>query len=1180
MGDQHGDAEFEVRPPIPDVRKPDDHLDTTDIAGDETGLADADALGDGGIDAGGTEVPGAEVGPADFGPCDDGNPCTIGDYWYAQSCISGSPYVCDDGIDCTSDQCDGTGGCKHPLMPDRCFIAGKCYADGAVHPSDPCRSCVSPISSSTWTPDDGKECDDGFFCTVGDHCSNGLCVGVPKDCEDGNICTTDGCEEGKGCLHVANERSCEDGNICTLGDTCLNGSCQAGKVKLDCNDSNPCTVDKCNPLGGCEHTASSVQPCNDGNPCTVGDLCTDGECTPGPALDCEDDNPCTDNYCGPTGDCVTIPNSTGCDDGNACTAGDLCSGGSCLPGGLLLPCNDGNPCTTDSCDAQVGCLHVVNVLPCDDGSLCTENDYCYLGTCVGGNVVVSCADGNPCTDDFCEPSGDCVHLANLAGCEDGDFCTSGDFCTAGECQSGPKWLLCDDGSPCTQDSCLSDVGCVHEPVDAFCSDGNPCTVGDECVLGTCVPGTSVLACDDGNVCTDDWCDPAGGCVHTANSNPCSDDDGCTVDDVCAKGSCIGKATECDDGNECTKDSCAAGGVCKFEPVASHQCRPTIEITSPPRGAELLGPPDEVLVEGHVSSPGGPIVGLEVDGKPAALDDQGEFSVFVYPTHGMNIVTVHAEDALGVSNERVRAFYFSHLYRSGDPAGKQTSQVDDGLLLGLGQAVLDDDDDSTLDDVAAVALQLVKGYDLNKLLAATYGGNVWGVAFEISVDSVQFAPPSIDLKLVDGGLDVDVSVKNVKVTGMGSAGRIEVCVFGVCLIQGWLFSAPWEVSMQEVFVSMHMSIGFLEPSGAVVELIPGQSSCGFVGFDAKSPNLIMDGLVYLFEGTIKSTITEGLQSALTGLPKALADALNGISVDETLLVPALLANAAPVPVSLKTSLSSLSATEGRLHLGLGAGVASKKGTTHDSPGAIARSGCLGTSPEVGKLPKDGELAFGLSDDVLNELLFEAWWGGAFEGPLKGDIMAGAKGNLITAMKEKLGIELKEGDLQAGAEVDFLLPPIVIGCGETWPVQVQVGDARLMIWVDISAGPLKGSGTLTAYLSMEAPLTFAVVEWPGGQTLSAFLDGAPSIWWDVEVDLGGILAQLKEPLLVSVEGELDKVILQDIPAQALTSIAWPTIPLDTLHPSVPSGTALGVDGTGVKRLPGITEVHGDVVQVKSK
>ncbi len=317
-----------------------------------------------------------------------------------------------------------------------------------------------------------------------------------------------------------------------------------------------------------------------------------------------------------------------------------------------------------------------------------------------------------------------------------------------------------------------------------------------------------------------------------------------------------------------------------------------------------------------------------------------------------------------------------------------------------------------------------------------------------------------------------------------------------------------------------------------------------------------------------------------LPKALADALNGISIDETLQVPALLADTAPVLVSFQTSLSSVSATEGRLNLGLGVGVASKKGTAHDSPGAIARSGCLGTSLEGGKLPDDGELALGLHDDVLNELLFEAWWGGAFDGPLKGDIMGGAKAGLVAAIKDKFGLKLDEGDLQVGAEVDFLMPPIVIGCGESWPVWVQVGDAKLMIWVDISAGPLKGSGTLTAYLSMEAPLSFAVVEGPGGQTLSALLDGAPSIWWDIEVELGGVLAELKEALLVSVESELDKVVLQDIPAQALASITWPTIPLYTLHPSVPSGTALGLDGAGVKRLPGIAEVYGAVVQMKSE
>lgn len=43
-------------------------------------------------------------------------------------------------------------------------------------------------------------CDDGDACTTEDRCSAGTCLGLPRDCGDGNACTIDGCEAGQ-CAH-------------------------------------------------------------------------------------------------------------------------------------------------------------------------------------------------------------------------------------------------------------------------------------------------------------------------------------------------------------------------------------------------------------------------------------------------------------------------------------------------------------------------------------------------------------------------------------------------------------------------------------------------------------------------------------------------------------------------------------------------------------------------------------------------------------------------------------------------------------------------------------------------------------------------------------------------------------------------------------------------------------------
>ena len=514
-------------------------------------------------------------------PCDDGSACTAGDACKGGACLPGAATACDDGNPCTTDGCDAKAGCT--------------------------------FDANT------LGCDDGDACTEADACNGGSCKGKPLGdgaCDDGNPCTQDSCDSagGKGCSHVALTASadtpapCSDSNVCTEGDACSDGACKPGKA-LNCDDGNPCTSDGCDAVGGCASvaltsSATAPAPCDDGNPCTTGDACSNGGCNPGPALGCSDGNPCTDDTCAPVdpgdggkpGGCVHTANAAPCDDGNICTVADGCKGGVCLPGASTA-CNDGNPCTNDSCDpsgqaagntsGKAGCLHVDNALPCGDGDPCTGGDACSGGTCQSG-ATVSCDDGNPCTDDSCDPTGKapgnasgkagCVHAANIAGCNDGNICTEGDSCSGGVCQPGAA-KACDDGNACTTDSCdpsgkapgnsAGKAGCVQVANSLACNDGDVCSLGDVCSNGSCTTGKP-LACDDGNPCTQDSCVSAGGkgcsfaplTAGPGSAAPCDDSNVCTQGDGCGNGVCLpGAATSCDDGNPCTTDSCDAKQGC-------------------------------------------------------------------------------------------------------------------------------------------------------------------------------------------------------------------------------------------------------------------------------------------------------------------------------------------------------------------------------------------------------------------------------------------------------------------------------------------------------------------------------------------------------------------------------------------------------------------------------------------
>jgi hypothetical protein len=73
-----------------------------------------------------------------------------------------------------------------------------------------------------------------------------MCLGIADlDCNDGNGCTTDGCEPATGCVHDFNENPCNDGNACTTDDACLAGSCAGGPAPA-CE-----SCEQCNALAGC-----------------------------------------------------------------------------------------------------------------------------------------------------------------------------------------------------------------------------------------------------------------------------------------------------------------------------------------------------------------------------------------------------------------------------------------------------------------------------------------------------------------------------------------------------------------------------------------------------------------------------------------------------------------------------------------------------------------------------------------------------------------------------------------------------------------------------------------------------------------------------------------------------------------------------------------------------------------
>lgn len=337
--------------------------------------------------------------------CDDGAWCSVEDRCDGNGACRGTPYVCENqGFDIAPPDLEPNPECMRGECDEQASsIAGRIM----------CRAVVT----------EGAPCNDRDDCTVDDRCDEhagceGRWLGPPvccvsdADCVDGVACTVDRCTNRRCVNTPATGTACDDGDGCTVADVC-NAAAECRGAPRDCNDGNACTSDSC-AGGSCVHQPENGTPCDDGDACTRTDACVAGQCVGYSPVSCA---PPTDGCrlagtCDPaSGQCTypPAPDGSGCDDGLLCTSGDRCTGGTCA--GAPASCAAAGTCQQGGgCDPATGqCVTpgaAADGTGCDDGDACTIGDACTAGRCAGAAgaccIDTDCADGWACTADACD----------------------------------------------------------------------------------------------------------------------------------------------------------------------------------------------------------------------------------------------------------------------------------------------------------------------------------------------------------------------------------------------------------------------------------------------------------------------------------------------------------------------------------------------------------------------------------------------------------------------------------------------------------------------------------------------------------------------------------------------------------------------------------------------------------
>ncbi|MDP6944193.1 MAG: hypothetical protein QF464_08595, partial [Myxococcota bacterium] len=104
------------------------------------------------------------------------------------------------------------------------------------------------LCSVTPVPDSAP-CGQDDPCLSAGACAQGLCIGQPTKCDDGNPCTDGSCKEDVGCVYFENTAACDDIDACTTNDACNRGRCMGTPISgcgVSCGDGF------CDPDESCE----------------------------------------------------------------------------------------------------------------------------------------------------------------------------------------------------------------------------------------------------------------------------------------------------------------------------------------------------------------------------------------------------------------------------------------------------------------------------------------------------------------------------------------------------------------------------------------------------------------------------------------------------------------------------------------------------------------------------------------------------------------------------------------------------------------------------------------------------------------------------------------------------------------------------------------------------------------
>jgi hypothetical protein len=577
--------------------------------------------------------------------------------------------------------------------------------------------------------------------------------------------------------------------------------------------------------------------------------------------------------------------------------------------------------------------------------------------------------------------------------------------------------------------------------------------------------------------------------------------------------------------------------------------PLLSIDYPERG-ETIDDKPVVNVSGTVSDD---VTGLEsftINGEEVSVNVDQSFSQIVVAHHSVNHLVAEAKDAGGETTRTTRAFAFSDRWYKAS-GGADVTFVPEGFQLFLSETFVDDGnhDHEDPDDLATILEVILGGLDFASLLPnPIYNAN----NYKVFITNVTLDEPQVAMDLIEAALAMNLTFGDftAKVDAQGSCSvlGVDLCpdVSGTLTVDSINLYAIMDVHAEAGGVAVVLKDFQLGVSGIALNL----SGLGSL------LDPILNGIISLFESQVEQALAGQLQGML---PDLVAQLFEAFQLDQNLEIPGLVAGAESTTVNLKTTYALLELSPSGIKMVFDARASSGKKILHAPLGALGRGSCAGPDGAPFAIDTSKEVSVALFDDLLNQLLFAVWWGGALNITLDEAVLAGLGDQLA-------GYGLTEPTIQ----LDFFLPPMLSDCNDEQALRLAIGDLYVQAQFKMLGQPI----TLGMFLTATGDASLSLVQGESGQMEFGITVDQVGLF---DYEIVSVTEGFEELIPMLEELLADDVLasaLSGIAGQSLGGIALPEIDLGGLIPGVAPGTALTISPVSLERLFGFTQLAAEL------